>query len=81
MQESLLPQDSHTTCDEADVFVVCGAVYEDKTRDLNMFYEHKDESFGLHQLPSEEGDWASTYYRFKIIDARKLATARLQYGF
>ena len=81
MQENSLSPDSCTTCDEADVFVVCGAVYEDRTRDVNMFYEHKDESFGLCQLPSEEEDWASTYYRFKIIDARKLATARLQYGF
>lgn len=81
MQENSLSQDSCTTCEETDVFVVRGTVYEDCTRDLNMFYEHKDESFGLHQLPSEEGDWSSTYYRFKIIDAKKLTRARLKYGF
>ena len=81
MQESSSSPDLHTTCDETDVFVVRGTVYEVATRDVDMFYEHKDESFGLLQLPSAEGDWASTYYRFIIIDAKKLATARLKHGF
>lgn len=81
MQESSPSPDSCTTCDEADVFVVRGTVYEEATRDVDMFYEHKDESFGLHQLPNAEGDWASNYYRFKIIDSKKLATARLKHGF